>query len=47
MGLIERVEYAANLSHQLQEIPYEENHGRERWDAKHLVDRVWVMSAMR
>ena len=45
MGLIERVRYAANLSCQLQEIPYEENHGQERWDAKHLVDRVWALSA--
>ena len=45
MGLIERVRYAANLSHQLQEIPYEVNHGQERWDAKHLVDRVWALSA--
>ena len=45
MGLVERVRYAANLSYQLQEIPYEENHGQERWDAKHLVDRMWALSA--
>lgn len=44
MGQIERVRYAANLSYQLQEIPYEENHGQERWDAKHLVDRMWALS---
>lgn len=44
MGLVERVRYAANLSYQLQEIPYEENHGQERWDAKHLVDRMWALS---
>ena len=44
MGQVERVRYAANLSYQLQEIPYEENHGQERWDAKHLVDRMWALS---
>ena len=44
MGQVERVRYAANLSNQLQEIPYEENHGQERWDAKHLVDRMWALS---
>lgn len=45
LGLIERVRYAADLSYRLQEIPYEENHGQDRWDAKHLVDRVWALSA--
>lgn len=45
MGLIERVRYAHDLSIRLEGIPYEENHGQERWDAKHLVDRIWAQSA--